>query len=83
MLADTVEAAVRAMSDRNAEKIEEQIRKLIRDKLLDGQLDNAALTIKDLDTAATSFTKVISGIFHERIEYPDIKALDERTRKDK
>ncbi|HPT78856.1 MAG TPA: HDIG domain-containing protein [Candidatus Atribacteria bacterium] len=80
MLADTAEAAVRAMADHSSEKIGEQIRKLIRDKFADGQLDNADLTMKDLDKTAEAFTNVISGIFHERVEYPDINSFDERTK---
>lgn len=80
MLADTAEAAVRAMPDHSAEKIGEHIRKLIREKFADGQLDNADLTMRDLDMTAEAFTNVISGIFHERVEYPDINSFDERTK---
>ncbi len=80
MLADTAEAAVRAMADHSSEKIGEQIRKLIREKFADGQLDNADLTMRDLELTAEAFTNVISGIFHERVEYPDINSFDERTK---
>ncbi len=80
MLADSVEAAVRAMSKPNAGKVGGLTRKIIKDKLNDGQLDESDLTLKDLDKIAEAFTKVLSGIFHSRIEYPEkeLKAEIER-----
>lgn len=72
MLADSVEAAVRSMTDHSPGKMEGQIRKIIKDKLDSGQLDESDLTLKDLDTIAGAFLSVLSGIFHQRIEYPDI-----------
>ncbi|RCX13849.1 hypothetical protein DFR58_11685 [Anaerobacterium chartisolvens] len=73
MLADSVEAAVRSMVDKTEGKIEGLVRKIIKDKLDDGQLDQCDLTLKDLDDTARSFMKVLSGLFHEREEYPEIK----------
>ena len=72
MLADSVEAAVRAMPDKTESKIEGLVRKIIKDKLDDGQLDLCDLTLKDLDTVAKSFMRVFGGYFHERAEYPEI-----------
>ncbi|MDF2987505.1 MAG: putative domain HDIG-containing protein [Eubacterium sp.] len=73
MLADSVEAAVRSMTDRTEAKIEALIKKIIKDKLDDGQLDNCQLTLNDLDKVANSFIKVLSGYFHAREQYPEIK----------
>lgn len=73
MLADSVEAAVRAMPDKTEGKIEGLVRKIIKDKLDDGQLDLCDLTLKDLDTVARSFMRVFDGYFHKRTEYPEIK----------
>lgn len=72
MLADAVEAAVRSLPNPNLDNIHSMIRKIIRDKLNDGQLDESNLTFKDLDTIASSFNKVLGGVYHKRIEYPDI-----------
>jgi len=72
MLADSVEAAVRAMTEKTEGKIEGLVRKIIKDKLGDGQLDLTDLTLKDLDTIASSFTRVFSGFFHAREKYPEI-----------
>ncbi len=75
MLADTVEAAVRSMipSGKTMIEVEEFVRKLIRDKLDDGQLLDSGLTIKDLETVVQSFLRVFKGMYHERIPYPDDK----------
>ncbi|MEW6724520.1 MAG: HDIG domain-containing metalloprotein [Bacillota bacterium] len=71
MLADGVEAAVRSLVNPTREKIEETVKKIIRARLNDGQLDNCALTLKDLDLIGDEFLRVLGGIFHPRIEYPD------------
>jgi len=71
MLADSVEAAVRSLSDPRPEKIRNMVRLLIKDKLNDGQLELCDLTFKDLDTIGNSFCKVLEGMYHKRIEYPE------------
>ncbi|MBW9169866.1 HD family phosphohydrolase [Clostridium estertheticum] len=70
MLADAVEAAVRSIPNSTKGKIEEMVNNLIKVRLNDGQLDNCDLTLKDLEKIRKSFLKVLSGIYHERIEYP-------------
>lgn len=82
MLADAVEAAVRALSQPAAGRIEGIIRRIIKEKLNDGQLDEAPLTLKDLDRIGDAFTHILSGLFHQRIEYPEkeLRADLERVR---
>ena len=72
MLADTIEAAARTASDRSAEGLEKLIRKLIRGKMDDGQLNDAPITLKDVERATRAFVTVLGGVFHQRIEYPDL-----------
>lgn len=72
MLADTVEAAVRSISDPTREKISAMIRKLVRGKMEDGQLDECTLTFRDIGRICTAFETVLQGVFHERIEYPNV-----------
>ncbi len=76
MLADSVEAAVRSMADKTEGKIEGLIRKIIKDKLDDGQLDLCNLTLRDLESITQGFMRVMSGFFHGRESYPEIKAMD-------
>ena len=80
MLADTIEAATRALPNPDPEKIDALIRKLVRGKLNDGQLDSSNLTFNDLDKICGAFSTVLTGVFHERIEYPDV-AIPARTEK--
>ncbi|SHI00453.1 hypothetical protein SAMN02745207_03752 [Clostridium grantii DSM 8605] len=75
MLADSVEAAVRSINDPTKGKIEEMVNKIIKGKLNDGQLDNCDLTLKDLNEIRMAFLKVLSGIYHQRIEYPTEKNI--------
>ena len=72
MLADTVEAAVRSMSNPTPQAIEEFIHKLVKGKLEDGQLNDAPLTLQDVERICQAFSTVLKGVFHERIEYPSI-----------
>jgi len=65
------------MPDKTEAKIEELIRKIIKDKLDDGSLTTAVLPLKDLDSIAKAFMKVFSGVFHSREEYPDIKKKED------
>ncbi len=81
MLADAVEAAVRSLQEPSAKDIENMVRMLIRDKLNDGQLDLCELTFRDLDTIARSFCRVLEGVYHKRIEYPEtiVKEFEKRS----
>ncbi|MDR2939980.1 MAG: HDIG domain-containing protein [Clostridiales bacterium] len=79
MLADTVEAAVRSLipSGKSMQEVEVFIRKLVNDKLNDGQLLESNLTIKDIEDIIKSFMRVFRGMYHERIAYPaDDKGKD-------
>lgn len=70
-LADAVEAAVRSLSRPTPGKIEGLVRKIIKDRLNSGELDESDLTFQDMDRIANAFAKVIMGMFHTRVEYPE------------
>lgn len=75
MLADSVEAAVRSLSQPNQFRIEGMVDKIVREKLADGQLDQCDLTLRDLNKISQAFVKVFTGIYHKRIAYPTEKDL--------
>ncbi|NPV52797.1 MAG: HDIG domain-containing protein [Firmicutes bacterium] len=83
MLADSVEAAVRSLARPTPGRIEGLVRKIIKERLNDGQFDECDLTLKELDEVANAFVRVLSGIFHARIEYPDGMAKEIREREAK
>ncbi|MBQ4266024.1 MAG: HDIG domain-containing protein [Clostridia bacterium] len=72
MLSDTVEAAVRSIPEPTQEKISAMIKKLVRGKMEDGQLDECTLTFRDIGKICTAYETVLKGVFHERIEYPSV-----------
>ncbi len=83
MLADAVEAAVRSMQDPTPGRIEGMVRRIIKDRLNDGQLEECNLTFRDLNIIAEGFSKVLTGVFHSRIEYPETLAQEfEKRRED-
>ncbi len=73
LLCDTIEAAVRTMKNPTKESIDDFIVKLVRGKLEDGQLSDSPLTLRDIDKIGAAVTQVLNGVFHERIEYPDME----------
>ena len=72
MLADTIEAAVRSMQDPTPKAIDQFIERLVRGKLEDGQLSDSPITLRDIDEICNAFSTVLKGVFHERIEYPEV-----------
>lgn len=73
MLGDSVEAAVRSLDKKTHITIEEMIRKVISAKIEDGQLSDADLTFKEIETVIKVFTKTLMGIHHVRVKYPGQK----------
>ncbi len=71
MLADAVEATSRTLSDPTPAKIKGLVQKQINRVFASGELDECELTLKDLHQIARSFTHVLSGIHHRRIEYSE------------
>lgn len=81
MLADAVEAGVRSLSKPSGNRVEMMVRRMVKEKLDDRQLDQCDLTLKEIDQIAEAFVYIMSGIYHSRIEYPekDLKAEFERS----
>ncbi|MHB8122029.1 MAG: HD family phosphohydrolase [Desulfuromonadaceae bacterium] len=71
MLADCVEAASRTLVNPSPDRIQGLVQKLINNVFIDGQLDECELTLKNLHEIARSFTAILNGIFHHRIDYPE------------
>jgi len=71
MLADAVEAAGRTLADPTPARIQGMVQKIINNIFIDGQLDECELTLKDLHKIAKSFNRILAGIFHYRIDYPE------------
>jgi len=70
MLADTIEAATRAIEEPTIEKIRELIDRIVAKRLADGELENCDLTFREITTVKQSFLNILTGIHHSRIKYP-------------
>ncbi len=75
MLADSVESAARAMRDPTPERVRDLIDMVVGSKLADGQLDEAPLTLGEVSRAKEQFVKILGGVVHRRIEYPETRHL--------
>ncbi len=73
LLADSVEGAVRALDDPNANRIDEVVHKVVNNKFIDGQLDECDLTLKEIEKICSTFTRVLTAMYHTRIKYPEKK----------
>jgi len=84
LLADSVEAAVRSMQKASPGRMEGMVRRIIKEKLEDGQLENSELTFRELELIAQAFVRVLNGMFHSRIEYPEnvLREMERRKAKD-
>ncbi len=71
MLSDSVEAATRALKDPSPSRITERVNSVIEQRFREGQLNACELTLKDLSAISASFVKILIGMFHVRVEYPD------------
>ena len=71
MLADSVEAAARAMKTPVPAQIQALVKRIVGAKIRDGQLDECQLTLQEMARIEEAFTRVLTlGFYHHRIEYP-------------
>jgi putative nucleotidyltransferase with HDIG domain len=70
MLADGIEAATRVLADPSPEKIQGVVEHIVRQRIEQGQLRDAPLTLRKLEIIKAEFTRVLVGMYHNRIEYP-------------
>ena len=71
MLADGVEAKIRADMPEDEASLDEAVAWVIEDRLTSKQLARTDLTLKNLDTIRRSFVKTLRSIYHPRIRYPE------------
>ncbi len=70
MLADSVEASSRTLSDPTPARLKTHIDTIVKGIFSEGQLDESALTFKDLHKISEQFLHILTGLFHQRIAYP-------------
>ena len=80
MLADAAESAVRAMPEPTVGRIETQVHQVIHKRLMDGQLDECEMTLKQVHAIESSLVKSLCGIHHARVQYPSQKKPEQPER---
>ncbi len=76
MLADTSEAAVRALKEPTEERVRGVVRRITEEKVADGQLDNVDLSVEELETIVDVYSELLVSMYHARCEYPTIQELE-------
>lgn len=75
MLADSVESATRALKDPTADRIRGLIDSIFEGKISQHQLDDTPLTLSEMAAIKEQFAKVLTGVYHHRIDYPQTRHL--------
>ncbi|PFA64445.1 hypothetical protein CN378_14740 [Bacillus sp. AFS015802] len=76
-IADSVEAAVRSKKSPTQAEIQQLVHAIVQDRLQDGQFNECDISLKQLETVKRSLCETLNGIFHPRIEYPELQAKGE------
>lgn len=71
MLADCVEAAVRTLQAPSTRRIEATVRRVVEEKVADGQLRDSTMTLSDIERVIEVYARILGNIHHSRVEYPD------------
>ncbi|MEO0588737.1 MAG: metal-dependent phosphohydrolase, partial [Planctomycetota bacterium] len=71
LLCDSLEAAARTLPEPTPIRIEQLVHTLATKRLMDGQFDDANLTLAELSRVEAAITKTLNAIYHARIKYPD------------
>lgn len=73
MMADSVEAASRSLSDYSQQNIDNLVDKIIDGQIADGLLKESPLSFADVETIKNTFKKRLATIYHTRVAYPELK----------
>ena len=70
MLSDTVEGAVRTLTEATPTRIEAVVHNMAMKRLQDGQFDECDLSLRELSQIEASISKTLAAHYHGRIAYP-------------
>lgn len=75
MLADSCEARVRAERPSDEIELRRIVQSSVEDRVKLGELHDTNLTLRELDAIVDSFVATLRGIYHPRIEYPELRPM--------
>jgi hypothetical protein len=70
-LADSIESASRSLEKVTPQKIDQLVDDIIEKRVLDGQLAECDLTMRELGELGESFKHTLRSMMHSRVVYPD------------
>lgn len=73
MMADSVEAASRSLTDYSQQNIDNLVDKIIDSQISDGLLKESPISFADIEKIRVTFKKRLATIYHTRVAYPEIK----------
>ncbi|MBN1298096.1 MAG: HDIG domain-containing protein [Actinobacteria bacterium] len=81
MLADASEAAVRSIEEITPKKVEQMVDYIFDNKIKDGQLNEAEITLREINIVKQSLKDGLISIYHSRLTYPgqNLKAVGNGT----
>lgn len=71
MIADSVEAAGRAMKDHKPEDMDALVDNIIEGKIKEGQLSECSMTFAELQKVRELFKTMLRSMYHARVIYPE------------
>ncbi len=77
MMADSVEAASRSLTDYSTEAIDGLVDKIIDGQVRDGMFRDSPISFKDVEDIKAAFKKRLQTMYHGRVAYPEIKQQGE------
>ena len=72
MLCDTIEAASRTLKDYSPQSFSDFVERMVATKMSAGQFENADISIKELNIIKREIKAYLSGVYHERVDYPKV-----------
>lgn len=70
LLADAVESTARTLAEPTPDRIRELVDRIVDARVEEGELDQSPLTLRELDVVKGEFVRVLTGVYHHRIDYP-------------
>jgi hypothetical protein len=80
MLADSVQAAVQSLREPTPPRVEQMVREIMQDRVVDGQLQECDLTFRDMAMVEAAAIRMLTALVcHERVAYPEAVAAAQVT----
>ncbi len=73
MMADSVEAASRSMTDHSPESISALVNKIIDGQIAEGLHNDSPISFRDVQAIKEVFAQRLRTMYHSRISYPELK----------